>query len=327
MDIEPDASQSEPQTKRSVVELLRVYSTIPQPPPPTDAHAASLVWGLAQPLLGMRVLLRHRDLLARTLVPVVAFLLICAVFIERSGAGVLGWVQGYYLVVIAAAPISPVLFHRLYSRLAARARPRLGVREHAPYLRSFRQALLESILQLLVVGLGVAPIVGIIQQLPVLGTMWAAVIGYAWAMHWIVVEALDSARTLPPGVEPATLEARHRLLDPPWYAAPTTWRLRSPFAILLLPIRWWAAMTARMSRRWRGEVLVIETRPWIAGGFALGTAVLLAIPILNLLFRPAVIVAATHVLGRLEDELPEPEPVSPTEPFGSDGPTKPSIPS
>ena len=41
-------------------------------------------------------------------------------------------------------------------------------------------------------------------------------------------------------------------------------------------------------------------------GFALATAALLAVPFLNLLFRPIVLVAATHVLGRLHAEEPAP---------------------
>ncbi len=36
-------------------------------------------------------------------------------------------------------------------------------------------------------------------------------------------------------------------------------------------------------------------------GFALSTAVLLAIPIVNLAFRPIVFIGAAHVLGQLED--------------------------
>jgi uncharacterized protein involved in cysteine biosynthesis len=38
----------------------------------------------------------------------------------------------------------------------------------------------------------------------------------------------------------------------------------------------------------------------MALGFALSTAALLALPIVNLAFRPIVIIAAVHVLGQLE---------------------------
>ena len=40
-------------------------------------------------------------------------------------------------------------------------------------------------------------------------------------------------------------------------------------------------------------------------GFALSTAALLAIPILNLAFRPIVIIGAIHVLGQLERAAPD----------------------
>ena len=49
-------------------------------------------------------------------------------------------------------------------------------------------------------------------------------------------------------------------------------------------------------------------------GFALSTAALVATPVLNLLFRPIVLIGASHVLGRLEQnheaQLAAPPPSS-----------------
>jgi uncharacterized protein involved in cysteine biosynthesis len=51
---------------------------------------------------------------------------------------------------------------------------------------------------------------------------------------------------------------------------------------------------------WREEIALVEQHPALMIGFALSTAIILAVPILNLVFRPIVIVGATHVLGQLE---------------------------
>ena len=41
-------------------------------------------------------------------------------------------------------------------------------------------------------------------------------------------------------------------------------------------------------------------------GFALSTAALLALPVLNLAFRPIVIIAASHIIGQLEGQPEHP---------------------
>jgi uncharacterized protein involved in cysteine biosynthesis len=51
---------------------------------------------------------------------------------------------------------------------------------------------------------------------------------------------------------------------------------------------------------WREEVALVEDHPVLMLGFALSTAAVLAVPVLNLAFRPIVIVGACHVLGQLE---------------------------
>ncbi|MFV8753787.1 hypothetical protein ACNOYE_24855 [Nannocystaceae bacterium ST9] len=284
--------------QRKPAELLRTYASEPTPAPAYELHAASFLWGLAQPLLGLRMLWRHQDLLTRAILPVLGFVGVCLVVAE-GGSGVFSWIGAYYLTLIAAAPLSPILFCRNYARLAALARPHFGLEPREPYLRSFRQTLVEAFVQLLVVGLGVAPLAGLVAAFPLIGPVWAAVLGYLWALHWVVVEALDSAKTLPPGAsEPPPTDH----LDRPWFAAPASWHLRGWAATLFAPLRWWTRMLGRLGAHWRGEVEIVERRPWIASGFALGSALLLAIPVLNLLFRPAVVVAAAHVLGRLEDE-------------------------
>jgi len=285
-------------------ELLRAYAGTPTPAPARELQGASFVWGLAQPLLGLRVLVRHQDLLVRATLPVLGFVAVC-LLVAEGGGGFLSWIGAYYLTLIGAAPLSPILFARNYARLAAEARPHLGLAPREPYLRTFRQSIVEAIVQLIVLGAGVAPLVGLATLIPWVGPIWAAVIGWGWALHWVVVEALDSARTLPatPGEQDfAERHAEFPELDLPWFALPQRWQLRGPAGAITAPLRWWAKWLGRLGAHWRGEIAIIEKRPWVAAGFALGSALLLAIPVLNLLFRPAIVIAASHVLGWLEDE-------------------------
>lgn len=300
----PTAEQLEIEARRQLARL-RDHVGEPTPPPDSGRPIDELVWGFAQPLLGLRVLVGHGDLFVRGLIPASLFMLFCVVFVfGRDAEGLWAWVVAYYGVLVGAASISPVLFCRNYAKLAAEARRHLDLSRHEPYLRSFRQALGEAFVQALVVGLGVAPWVALISWLPLFGGLWAAVIGWLWLLHWIVVEALDSARTLALDETPETLAQRHATLDPPWYSAAALSQLRPPLGALLLPVRLWGIVMARLGRRWRGEVALIEARPWLAAGFGLGASLVLVIPVLNLLFRPAVVVAASHVLGRIEPESP-----------------------
>ena len=65
-------------------------------------------------------------------------------------------------------------------------------------------------------------------------------------------------------------------------------------------VRRFARMCDRLSLPWREEIALVEDHPVMMLGFALSTAALLAVPVLNLAFRPIVIVGASHVLGQLE---------------------------
>jgi uncharacterized protein involved in cysteine biosynthesis len=56
------------------------------------------------------------------------------------------------------------------------------------------------------------------------------------------------------------------------------------------------------SFEWREEMAVAESHPVLVAGFGLTTAALLAAPVVNLFFRPIIIVAAVHLLGQLARE-------------------------
>jgi hypothetical protein len=294
---------------RRLLEIVLANVREPEPPPRSDRDLDNLAWGLAQPILGLRLLLGRGDLFVRAIGPLVLLLLICVIVARQQQAeGFVGAVAAYYSVLVAAAQISPVIFTKNFAKLAADARPHLDVPRHEPYLRSYGQAFVESVVQLVVLGVGVAPLAWLLSKVPLVGSIVAGLVTWVWLAHWIVVEALDSARTLPPGEDAETLEQRHARLDLPWYAAPAAWHVRGFFALVFLPFRMWASVLGRLGKRWRGEVQVIETRPWLSAGFGLSAWLVLAIPVLNLLFRPALVIAASHMLGRIEPELPEPPP-------------------
>ena len=65
-------------------------------------------------------------------------------------------------------------------------------------------------------------------------------------------------------------------------------------------MRWFARLCDRLSLPWREEIALVEEHPALMIGFALSTAVLLTVPILNLAFRAIVIIGAAHIVGQLE---------------------------
>ena len=81
-------------------------------------------------------------------------------------------------------------------------------------------------------------------------------------------------------------------------------------------MRAFARLCDRLAMPWRGEIALVEAHPSIALGFAMSTATLLAIPVLNLLFRPIILVGSAHLLGHLEqgDPAQHPQLAAPAQP-------------
>ncbi len=70
------------------------------------------------------------------------------------------------------------------------------------------------------------------------------------------------------------------------------------------PARRFARFCDRLARPWREDIAVVEGHPLLVLGFGVATAALLATPVLNLFFRPIVLVGAVHVLGHFALEGP-----------------------
>jgi hypothetical protein len=133
---------------------------------------------------------------------------------------------------------------------------------------------------------------------PVLGSTLVRVAAALWALHWIVVEAFDASRVKDPerAQQPA-IPASPPDERPPWFVRALL-RTADRLPIGRWPIRRFARFCDRLARPWREDIAVVEAHPLLVLGFAVATAALLATPVLNLFFRPIVLVGAVHVLGQ-----------------------------
>lgn len=273
-----------------------------QAPPPREQAPDRVVYGLAQPLLGLRLLLSDPELLREALIPAAWLGAFCALVaaISPDGAGFWGWVKTFYKTFAVLAPVPSIIFAKHYARLAALVRWRLGFGACAPRELPMVVSLKRAIQQAIVVAIGVIPFA-------VIGLLFSKLIILAWGVHWVVVDAFDDARVLLPGETIRSAEAADREAPPPWYVR---WFLRAAdkLPVIGAPLRAFARLCDRLSLPWRGEIALMESNPLVALGFALSTATLLALPGLNLLFRPTILVASSHLLGHLESSEPSQHP-------------------
>ncbi len=265
-------------------------------PPPAEA-VDRVVYGLAQPLLGARVLVTHRKLLEAALVPAALLAAACAVIALLGDHG--RFLQRFYTTFAVLAPLPSIVLAGHYARMAAQARHVFGFSPVEPCIEPLRKNIERVIKQAILVALALAPFTALLAVVPGVGGWLVKIVAAVWALHWVVVGAFDSARVLHPGETLAELDAAAQRLPPPWFVR---WLLRVadhvPIAGRL--VRRFARLCDRLSLPWREEIALVEHHPVLVVGFALSTAATLAVPILNLAFRPIIIVAATHVIGQLE---------------------------
>ncbi|MEM7158906.1 MAG: hypothetical protein AAF799_39075 [Myxococcota bacterium] len=301
-----------PASSRRQWETLREHTEQPTPIPADRSRVNLIHYGLAQPFLGLRTLLRSPELLGMALAPmflVMAIALVAAYFAGQE-RGFWAGVASYFVTIAALAPVPPLILARVYASLAAKARPVLGLSPAEPYVRGWVQLGGEWLAQLLILALGVLPLTVLLGIVPWVGAFYALCIQGAWALHWIVVEGYDNSRTLPPGQTVEEIEALGQGRPGiPWFhrwAANVgqrsgPWKLLGPLVML-------SEVVTSLARPWRAEVDLTEDEPWISLGFGLGIAIMLAIPGLNLALRPAVVVAGVHLRYRLLEENPAPSP-------------------
>jgi hypothetical protein len=289
--------------------------SVTAPTAPPDAHADRAVYGLMQPLLGARMLFTDGALLKAALIPAGLLAAFCAAaaLLDPVSWSVGGVVRRFYHVFAVLAPLPSVLLSRHYARLAAVARHKFGFGPVEPCIEPLGRALSRMIKQAILVAAGLIPVTIVLHMVPLVGPLVLRVVVAVWALHWIVVDAFDSARVLQPGQTIKDVDALADNAVRPWFV-----RLmveggrRIPIGgrILVRFARW----VDKLARPWREEIALVEEHPSLMIGFALSTAALVATPVLNLLFRPIVLIGAAHVLGRLEAHpaLPAATPALPT---------------
>jgi uncharacterized protein involved in cysteine biosynthesis len=298
---------------------FRSFSREMQPPPAKGDVASNVLYGAAQPILGARILLKDGELLREALVPaawLAAFCAVCALVSPADGPIWAGRFKTFYRTFAVLAPVPSIIFAKHYARLAALVRWKLGFgacgpREY-PVFTSFRRAVQQA----LVIAIALAPLALVWHFIPVLGQTISKVVLGAWAIHWVVVDAFDDARVLLPGENVKSAEATDQRAQSPWFVRMF---LRAADHIPVRPVagmlRKFARICDRLSLPWRGEFALMEGHLTISAGFAFMTATLLAVPIMNLLFRPIILVASSHLLGHLEAEDPAAQHPDATQPL------------
>ena len=300
---------------RAALSRLRSFSSRKQAPPPQEQAPDQVVYGLAQPLLGLRMLVSDPEILRESLIPAAWLGAFCAVAaaVSHDGTGWWDWVKSFYKTFAVLAPVPSIIFAKHYARLAAMVRWRLGFGPCGPREYSMAVSLKRAIQQAIVVAIGVIPFAVIWKVLPGLGILISNAVILVWGVHWVVVDAFDDARVLLPGETVRSAEATDRQAPAPWFVR---WfrRAADRLPVIGAPLRAFARLCDRLSLPWRGEIALMEANPSIALGFALSTATLLAAPVLNLLFRPIILVASSHLLGHLEAADPSQHPQLPSPP-------------
>lgn len=281
----------------------------PSPPPPPLAPARrlapgplpagslpQLLFGLAQPLLGLRVLLREPSLRRIALPPVLVLLALATLVAYGDNGDVPARIEAFVTALVSLAPVPVILFGKTYRRLAAAARVPLGLSPRQPVSPSLRSAIADALRQAVLLAIGLVPIYFALDQvaplfdnLSALFVALAWAVGAAWALHWIVVEALDNGHTAAVAGEDESAAQD---------SAPDPWFVR---IYQLGPLRRFAGWLRSLSRPWRRELQLIADHPALALGFGLGIAALLAVPLVALFFRPAAVLGAVHLLGRVDE--------------------------
>jgi len=276
---------------------------------PGEEPGERVAWGMTRPIIALRLLLANRDLLRAALIPPFCLAVACAAFALLKAHGAGSFVKRFYLTFAALAPLPSLIFARHYARFAARVRMRFGFGECKPRIEPLGTSIRRVIHGFIM--LSIAPVVLFVPVAIFIGitplprrtfTLLSAAITAVWALHWIVVDALDNAQVVIPGRSPP--------------AAPAPW-----FVHMLRRVRFASRIFDRYSKFWREEIEIIERHRAIALGFGLATAALLATPVLNLFFRPITIAAAVQLSAALEKPDQHPEHDSDTDSMSRESPS------
>lgn len=290
-------------------------------PPVPSAPADRFLYGLAQPVVGLRLVISDQQFFIDSLKPALLLAGFCALaamlHLEIGGTEAtqkLSFLHRFYTTFAVLAPLPSILFAAHYARLAAMAHGRLRYGGCLPRRTRLWQAAVHAVKQALVIAIALAPLLGLLKLFPVIGRAIAASLAGLWALHWVVVEAFDSARVtaIPepdktdgnPGSSaaengaPVPSETTEQSVPDVWFVRPMI-HLAQRLPLGKFVVRWFAGLCRFLSRPWQEEIAIAESHPMMVLGFALSTAALLATPVLNLLFRPIIVMASVALLGQL----------------------------
>jgi hypothetical protein len=295
-----DATQRPRSPLRYVLSRIHGYSNVQAPPHGSPAEEG--LYGFAQPILGARILLSDTQLLMEALYPGAILALVCAVYASFSGSGEQGqwvWFKHFYKAFAALAPLPSVVFANHYARIAAMIRWRLGFGACGPREMPLGMLLGRLARQVAIVAIGVAPFAWLLGKVPLVGGFLSGALLAVWGLHWVVADAFDDAQVCLPGESLRQSIERDRRAPSPWFVR---WinqaAARVPFGGRLL--RMFARLCDKLALDSRGEIDIMERHRFVSLGFGLSTAALLAVPVLNLLFRPIILAAASHLVGQVE---------------------------
>jgi hypothetical protein len=288
------------------------HSREPSAPPPAVEAGERAAWGAAQPILASRILLRDHCLLVEALVPAAWLAAACGLYATLQNENAF-W-EAFYQAFMVMAPVPSVIFANHFARLAAMVRWRLGFGACGPREYPIAKHAARALGQSLLVAGGILPFAALALLVPGIGEPIFHGVMALWALQWVVTDALDAGRVLRPGETVRDVERRAETTKRPWFVRAFRRLGEKLPGPLGWPAKMFASMVDRVSRVWREEIALLEAQPALAAGFGAGAAVLMAIPFLNLFFRPILVVAATHLLGHIEAEearlTQEPPPVA-----------------
>jgi hypothetical protein len=296
-------------------DLIR-YSRPREPPPPRGNHLDRAVYGAAQPLLGLRLVFSSWSLFREAIEPVLWLAGVCSIYAffkhsEPDAESIfphsLAWARAvaFYTAFALLAPFPSVIFANHYARFAARVRMELGFGVCGPREMPITKSIRRTLQQAILVAITFVPFVTIMGIFPFIGHWIGKGIVALWALNWVVLDAFDDANVLQPGQTLRDVELESEHLRRPWFVRMFRWMEDHAPArpeALKTVLRKFGNFVDKLSKPWREESALLEASPKLGVGFALSTATLLAIPGLNLLFRPVIIAGATHLLGHIEQD-------------------------
>jgi hypothetical protein len=268
----------------------RIATHVESPAAPPAGEVDRFWYGVAQPFFGLRLLINQRELFHLALLPVLAVLGLAALAVSTDDDGLRDQALHYYATVTTLSSVPAIVFAGRYAQLARLAAERLQLPSFPLAPESLFSRVKHFVRQAILLAIGILPLLMIAALVPLLGDLLVLALTGAWTLHWIVVEALDGARVVDPPGETAPR---------PWFVAWTDAPVLDRVPVARRFARWFGVKVTQLARPWAEEVALVRRHPALAVGFGLAAAAILAIPLANLLLRPAILIGAVHLRGQL----------------------------